>query len=103
MKWFQDFNKKDEKTSQRFWLSVNHYPNKFNDKVIFKPFFWLLLGFTFSLGSLLFYFISLLSSAGKVSVVFIGAGYEVNTNISSNYEGKRILGVISNWINSYSF
>lgn len=103
MKWFQDFNKKDEKTSQRFWLSVNHYPNKFNDKVIFKPFFWLLLGFTFSLGSLLFYFISLLSSAGKVSVVFIGAGYEVNTNISSNYEGKRILGVISNWMTSYSF
>jgi len=39
MKWFQDFNKKDEKTSQRYWLSVNHYPNKFNDKVIFKPFF----------------------------------------------------------------
>jgi hypothetical protein len=103
MKWFQDFNKKDEKTSQRYWLSVNHYPNKFNDKVIFKPFFWLLLGFTFSLGILLFYFISLLSSAGKVSVVFIGAGYEVNTNISSNYEGKRILGVISDWMTNYSF
>ena len=101
MKWFQDFNKKDKKTNQQFWLIDNHYSNKFKDKVIFKPFFWLLLGFTFSIGSLLFYFISLLSSAGKVSVVFIGAGYEVNTNVSSNYEGKRILGVISNWMTGY--
>ncbi len=103
MNWFQGINKKDEKNNQRFWLTDNRYPNNFKNKVTFKPFFWLLLGFTLSLGSLLFYFISLLSSVGKVSVVFIGAGYEVNTNISSNYEGKRILGVISNWMNSHSF
>lgn len=101
MKWFNS-KKRTENSNQIDWLKDNEFSYKFKNIKLFKPLFWFILILTLTFAGLLFFLISLLSSPGKTSVVFIGAGYETNTNVASNYEGKRILEQISNWVGNYS-